>query len=64
MTKHTNLRPGEDAPVSGQYEEVGPRGGRTGHEITAARGETLPPTTRRGSSYDLVDRTKNKSGRG
>lgn len=64
MSKHTDLKPGQDAPVSGQYEEVGPRGGRTGHEVTVVKGETLPPTTKAGSSYDLVDRSKNKSGRG
>lgn len=58
-----NLRPGNIAPRSGQYEEVGPRGGRTGHEVTTVRGERLPPTTKPGQQYILVDPTKNDSGR-
>ena len=57
------LKPGSRAPVSGQYQQIGPRGG-TGREVTAARGETLPPTTIPGSTYRIADRTKNKSGRG
>lgn len=58
------LKPGNRAPASGQYEEVGPRGGRTGHEVTTVRGEPLPPTSKPGSSYIIVDRTRNDSGRG
>ena len=56
------LRPGSTAPASGQYLEIGPRGGK-GREVTSVKGETLPPSTRRGSTYRLVDRSKNKSGR-
>ncbi len=63
MSKNTPLKPGNVAPSSGQYEEVGPRGGRTGHEITSVRGESLPPTQRAGNHYELVDRSKNDSGR-
>lgn len=37
------LKPGNRAPASGQYEQVGPRGGRTGHEVTTVRGGTAPP---------------------
>jgi hypothetical protein len=59
-----NQRPGEKAPASGQYEIVGPRGGRTGEERTVVRGEPLPPTPEPGQRYRIVDRTKNKSGRG
>jgi len=62
MAKTSGLRPGQKAPASGQYGEVGPRGGK-GREITAVKGEPLPPTTKKGSSYELVDRSKNKSGR-
>lgn len=58
------LKPGNRAPASGQYEEVGPRGGRTGHEVTTVRGEPLPPTSKPGSSYVIVDRTRNDSGKG
>lgn len=52
------LRPGESAPRSGQYVQVGPRGGRTGSERTVTRGEPLPPTPKAGMGYVLVDPTK------
>lgn len=58
------LKPGTPAPASGQYEIVGPRGGRTGSERTATRGAPLPPTPSRGQTYTLVDRTRNGAGRG
>jgi hypothetical protein len=57
------LRPGSKAPASGQYQQIGPRGG-AGKEVTSVKGEPLPPTPRPGGSYKLVDPTKNKSGRG
>lgn len=57
------LKPGEEAPRSGQYEIVGPRGGKTGDERTAVRGNTLPPTPKAGQRYVLVDPTKNGAGR-
>lgn len=52
------LSPGNKAPKSGQYEQVGPRGGRTGEERTVTRGEPLPPTPRPGMGYILSDATK------
>jgi len=55
-------RPGEKTPHSGQYEIVGPRGGRTGKERTAVKGKRLPPTLKPGQQYRLVDRTKNRAG--
>ncbi len=55
------LKPGNDAPKSGQYQEIGPRGGK-GREVTVVKRETLPPTTKPGSTYKLVDPTKNKTG--
>lgn len=61
MTK--NYKPGEKAPASGQYEVVGPRGGKTGKEITSTKGNVLPPSDKSGQSYKLVDGTKNKSGK-
>jgi hypothetical protein len=61
MTKNSGLKPGNQAPKSGQYQEVGPRGGK-GREVTTVKGEPLPPTTQKGASYTLVDPTKNKSG--
>jgi len=57
-----NLKPGQQAPKSGQYVTVGPRGGK-GKEITSTKGNTLPPAQTPGSTYKLVDGTKNKSGR-
>lgn len=63
MGKNSGFKPGETAPRSGQYQEIGPRGGG-GREVTVSRGETLPPTTKPKSSYTLVDPTDNKSGRG
>jgi hypothetical protein len=59
---NNKLKPGEPAPNSGQYQEIGPRGGK-GREITSTKGKPLPPTTKKKSTYTLVDPTKNKSGR-
>jgi hypothetical protein len=61
--KTKGLTPGTPAPNSGQYQERGPRGG-AGPEVTVPKGHTLPPTTQPGATYDLVDPTDNKSGRG
>lgn len=63
MPNNKNLKPGDKAPASGQYEQVGPRGGK-GREVTSTKGKSLPPSTKKGSTYKLVDRTKNKSGKG
>ncbi len=54
------LKPGQKAPESGQYEIVGPRGGKTGREVTVTKGEPLPPTPNAGQGYVLTDRTKHK----
>lgn len=61
MAKSPTYKPGQAAPKSGQYQEVGPRGG-LGKEVTVPKGTTLPPTPKPGVTYALVDRTKNKSG--
>jgi hypothetical protein len=55
-----NLKPGQSAPRSGQYEQIGPRGGQTGIERTVVRDKPLPPTPSRGMTYRLVDPTKTK----
>lgn len=52
------LKPGQTARRSGQYEQVGPRGGGTGKERTVTRGEPMPPTPKPGMGYRLVDKTK------
>lgn len=57
------LKPGQQVPRSGQYEIVGPRGGRTGEERTMVRGEPAPPTTKPGQGFILTDPTKNGAGR-
>jgi putative alpha-1,2-mannosidase len=56
------FKPGQAAPASGQYKTIGPRGGQ-GKEITSTKGNTLPPAPTPGSTYKLVDATKNKSGK-
>ncbi len=58
----SGLKPGNKAPASGQYQQIGPRGGK-GREVTTVKGEPLPPSTSSGSTYTLVDPTKNKSGK-
>lgn len=63
MAKNQPLKPGNPAPRSGQYQIVGPRGGK-GPEVTGVKGKIMPPTPTAGSSYKLVDPSKNKAGRG
>jgi hypothetical protein len=62
MSKPKGLKPGQTAPASGQYQQIGPKGGK-GPEVTSVKGEPLPPTSKPGSTYNLVDPSKNKSGR-
>jgi hypothetical protein len=62
MASQDPLRPGDKAPRSGQYQQIGPRGGK-GKEVTSTKGERLPPGPK-GTTYKLADPTKNKSGRG
>ena len=56
------FNPGQTCPRSGQYEIVGPRGGRTGVERTVVKNEPLPPTEKAGQRFVLVDKTKHRSG--
>ncbi len=62
MSKKSGLKPGNIAPRSGQYQQIGPRG-RRGPEVTSVKGEPLPPTQTPRSTYRLVDPTKHKSGK-
>ena len=55
--KPGGLKPGQTAPRSGQYQQIGPRGGK-GPERTVTKGEPLPPTPKSGTTYKLVDPTK------
>jgi len=59
----SKIKPGQKAPASGQYQEVGPRGGKR-IEKTMVKGHKAPPSEVKGATYKLVDRTKNKSGKG
>lgn len=53
--------PGERAPRSGQYEIVGPRGGKKGgYEVTTVKGEPLPPTPKPKQKFRLTDPTRHK----
>lgn len=52
-----SLKSGNIAEKSGQYQIIGPRGGK-GPERTVVKGEPLPPTPKSGSTYVLVDPTK------
>ncbi len=56
-------KPGNIAPRSGQYEIIGPRGGRTREERTVTRGEPFPPTPRPGQRYKMVYPTTHRSRR-
>lgn len=58
MPKTSGLPPGQPAPKSGQYQQIGPRGGK-GAEITFVKEETLPPAPAKGTTYTLVDPTDN-----
>jgi hypothetical protein len=53
--KDPTYKPGQKAPTSGQYGIVGPKGGKTGTEVTVAKGETLPPTKKPSQGFVLVD---------
>lgn len=59
----SKLKPGMTAPASGQYDMVGSKGGLI-KEVTAVKGNVMPPTTKPGGSYQISDRTNNKSGKG
>jgi hypothetical protein len=59
--KALNYKPGQKAPESGQYGVIGPKGGKTGNEVTVTKGETLPPTPKPGQTFVLVDKTKHKN---
>jgi len=59
--KVPTYKPGQKAPVSGQFGIVGPKGGKTGTEVTVTKGETLPPTAKPGQGFVLVDKIKHKS---
>ncbi len=56
------FKPGEKAPKSGIYDVIGPRGGDTGKQVIAEKGDPLPPTRRPGEKYELSQAAKHESG--
>lgn len=58
-SKTSGLKLGQCAPRSGQYQQVEPRCGK-GAERTVVRGVPMPPTSKPGSAYTLVDPTKHR----
>lgn len=55
------IKPGAPTPVSGQYVEVDPRGGvHDSSEVTSVSGKPMPPTSKPGCSWLLVDPTKHR----
>jgi hypothetical protein len=57
------LSPGIRAPRSGIYEQVGPRGGRTGEQADSTRGKPLPPIDRGNKGWTLVKAARHRSGK-
>lgn len=62
MAKTTGLKPGQTVPVSGLYQQIGPRGGK-GPRVTSVKGEPLPPAPTSGTTYTLVEPARHASGR-
>lgn len=58
------MPPGAATPRSGIYEQVGPRGGRTGSKAVSTSGKPLPPTSKPGQGWTLVKPVKGKAPRG
>jgi hypothetical protein len=48
------MPPGAATPRSGIYEQVGPRGGRTGEQATPTQAKPLPPVGSPGRRWTLV----------
>jgi len=61
LTAH--MPPGAATPRSGVYEQVGPRGGRTGEQADSTRGRPLPPSDSSGRGWKLVAPAHHKSGK-
>jgi len=58
---HNSIKPGAKAPKSGQATQVGPRGGQQSKtETTVIKGKPMPPTSKPGNGWVIVDPTKHK----
>lgn len=64
MARNQTSKPGTPTPASGLYDVVGPRGGKTGRQVTSVEGHPLPPAEKPGETYRLAQRAKNDAGRG
>jgi hypothetical protein len=58
-----HLKPGERIDRSGEYKEIGPRGGDRG-EVTLVRGKTAPPGQVPGSTFVMARPARNAAGKG
>lgn len=54
MSSNSEFKPGNTAPKSGEYQVVGPRGGKTGDQVTMQQGTTFPPTDRPNMHFEKV----------
>lgn len=59
MSKN-HLKPGEKAPVSGIYRINNRNGNDTGAERTVDKNEKLPPTPKKGQTYEIKRKSKTK----
>ena len=55
-----HLKPGQTAPDSGIYGINNKNGNDTGVERTVDKGETLPPTPKKGQTYFIKHKAKTK----
>ena len=51
------FKPGQKIKRSGQYEKIGPRGGKTKKEITGVKGKVFPPSVRAGMNPPAASRS-------
>jgi hypothetical protein len=54
------ISPGTPTPRSGIYEQLGPRGGKTGEQADSTRGKPLPPTDHGNKGWILVQAARHK----
>lgn len=56
MSNNNLHKPGTDNLPSGEYREVGPRGGEVSHprQVTIDSGDRLPPTQEKGHKWEKI----------
>lgn len=50
------LMPGNICSQSGEYEVVGPRGGKIGRNVSMKKGDTFPPTPGPNQYYQKISK--------